>query len=418
MDTQRIKPTQALWKKYWYLLAIALCIIVGWKLSHFLGDASYMVEQDKLVTAKVERGLFEVNVRATGLLKPVNIRWVSAQVSGRIEQVFVKAGAKVQQGDVLVQLSNPEIKRELEKARWELQANNAESHAAYISLESQMLDVENSVLAAEYNYLSAKLKLDAETALMAKGNATVSALDYQKSQLTVKQQQQFWLAQQQKVLKMEQTMAATKTAHQARLGLMENNYQRVLEQVEALAVKASTAGIVQQVSLALGERTQVGSSVALIADQTVLFAELQVQEVRVKDISLGQLVSIDTRTSKISGEVSRINPAVESGMVQVDVKIVDQLPPEARPELTVDGLIVISRIDDALFVKRPVYAPSDSEIGLYKITSDQQFANKQTVKLGQSSVNKIQVLSGLALGDEIIISDTTSWQEHQQVLIN
>lgn len=418
MDTQRIIPAQTLWKKYWYLLPIVLLLFVGWKLTRVLGDASYMVEHEKLVTAKVEQGLFQVNVRATGVLKPLNIRWVSAQVSGRIEHVFVKAGAKVEQGDVLVQLSNPEIKRELEKVRWELKANKAESNAAYVTLESQLLDIENLVVAAEYNYLSAKLKLDAESALMKQGNATVSALDYQKSQLTVKQQKQFWLAQQQKVTKMQLTMSATKTAQLARLGLMENNYQRVLEQVNSLTVKASTSGVIQQVSLELGERTQIGSSVALIADQASLFAELQVQEVRVKDINIGQLVSIDTRTSQILGEVSRIDPAVKAGMVQVDVHIIDQLPAEARPELTVDGFIEISNIEDALFVRRPVYAPRHSQVGVYKITPNQRFANKKQVMLGQSSVNNIQVLSGLSVGDEIIISDTSAWQEHQQIMIN
>lgn len=418
MDRQRIQPRQALWKKYWYLLPILLLLVLAWKLSHFLGDASYMVAHDKLVTAKVEQGLFQVNVRATGVLKPQHIHWVSAQVSGRIEQVLVKAGAKVSQGDVLVRLSNPGIKRELEKARWELEANKAESYAAYVTLESQLLDVENSVLAAEYNYLTAKLKLDAETALIKQGNATVSALDYQKSQLAVKQQKQFWLAQQQKVTKMKQTMAATKTAQQARSGLMENNYQRVLEQVNSLTVTASTSGVVQQVSLALGERTQIGSSVALIADQSSLFAELQVQEVRVSDIRVGQLVNIDTRTSQLQGKVSRIDPAVKVGMVQVDVDIIDPLPAEARPELTVDGFIAISHIENTLFVRRPVYAPRDSQLGLYRIMPDQQFASKQQVMLGQSSVNNIQVLSGLNVGDEIIISDTSAWQEHQQVMIN
>jgi len=418
MDTLRIKPKQALWKKYWFIIPLLLAVFLAWKFSQYFGDASYIVEHEKLVTAKVEQGVFQVNVRATGLLKPENIRWVSAQVSGRIEQVFVKAGAKVSAGDVLVTLSNPEFERELEKARWELQANKAESNAAYVSLESQLVDIENSVVAAEYNYLSAKLKLDAETALMEQGNATVSALDYQKSQLAVKQQKQYWLAQQQKVAKMKLTMAATKQAQQARLGLMENNYQRALAQVKALSVMASTSGVIQQVSLELGERTQVGSSVALIADQSSLFAELQVQEVRVKDIKLGQTVHIDTRTSQITGKVSRIDPAVKSGMVQVDVNLIGNLPAEARPELTVDGLIEISNIENALFVNRPVFAPRDSQVDLFKLTVDQQFAEKKQVSLGQSSVNKIQVLSGLTVGDEIIISDTSSWQEHQQVLIN
>jgi multidrug resistance efflux pump len=418
MDTQRVQSKKSLWKKHWYVLAVLALIILVFLFKSRVGNASYIVEQSKLVTAKVEQGVFQVNVRATGVLKPLNIRWISAQVSGRVEQLFVKAGAKVNQGDVLVQLSNPELNRELEKVRWELLANKAESHAAYIALETQLVDIENNVVAANYSYQSAKLKLDAETALMKQGNATVSALDYQKSQLAVKQQHQYWLAQQQKVVKMKVSMQATKQAQQARLGLIENNYQRVEEQVNALQVRAFTSGVVQQVSLELGERAQVGDSVALVADQHALFAELQVQEVRARDIALGQSVTIDTRTSEIKGEVVRIDPAVKAGMVMVDIKLLDKLPTEARPELTVDGLIEVNHIDNALFVKRPVYAPRESQIGLYILSSDQQFANKQTVQLGKSSVNKIQIVSGLGVGDEIIISDTSDWQEHQEIMIN
>jgi len=418
MDIQREAVQKPLWKKYWFVLPIFILVVGTYSLRSVLGNASYFIERNALVTAKVERGDFRVNVRATGVLKPLNIRWVSSQVSGRAEQVFVKAGAKVNKGDVLVQLSNPELHRNLEKARWELEAKKAESHVAFVMLESQMVDLENSVLSAEYSYQSAKLKLDAETALLAQGNATVSALEHQRSQLTVKQQMQHWLAQQQKTEKMKANMAASKVAQQARIGLVENNYQRVKEQVASLQVRASTSGVVQEVSLQLGERAQVGDSVALVADQNTLFAELQVQEVRVRDIELGQLVTLDTRTSEIVGEVIRIDPAVKAGMVLVDIKITSELPIEARPELTVDGLIAISNIKNTLFVKRPVYAPRHTKIGLYKLSQDQQFASKHFVALGQSSVNKIQIVDGLLVGDEIIISDTSSWQEHQEIKIN
>jgi len=418
MDIQRKTAPKPLWKKYWYVLPVFILLIGTYSLRNILGNASYFIERNTVVIAKVEQGDFRVNVRATGVLKPLNIRWVSSQVSGRAEQVFVKAGAKVNKGDVLVQLSNPELHRNLEKARWELEAKKAESHVAFVMLESQMVDLTNSVLSAEYSYQSAKLKLDAETELLAQGNATVSALEYQKSQLAVKQQMQFWQAQQQKTEKMKTNMAATKIAQQARIGLVENNYQRVHEQVAALQVRSSTSGVVQQVSLELGERAQVGDSVALVADQNTLFAELQVQEVRVRDIALGQLVTIDTRTSEIIGEVIRIDPAVNAGMVLIDVKLTSNLPVEARPELTVDGLIAISNIENTLYVKRPVYAPRHTQIGLYKLSNDQQFASKFSVSLGQSSVNKIQIIDGLMVGDEIIISDTSSWQEHQEIKIN
>jgi HlyD family secretion protein len=418
MDIQREKKITPLWRKYWYVPIVLMLAFATYKLKSFMGDASFIVKQSELVTAVVEQGRFQVNVRATGVLKPVYIRWVSAQVSGRVEQAFVKAGALVSKGQILMQLSNPELHRELEKARWEFEAKKAENYAAYITLESQLLDLENSVVEADYSYQISKLKLDAETQLIAQKNATVSALDYQHSQLAVKQKNQYWLSQKQKVEKMKASLLASKTAQQARLGLVENNYQRIKDQVDALAVKGTTNGVIQQVSLALGQQVQVGGSVVLIADQRSLFAELQVQENKVSDIALGQTVVVDTRSNKISGEVIRIDPAVNNGMVQIDVQLNSELPNDARPDLTVDGLIEVSNIADTLYVKRPVFAPRYSDAGLYKLINDKEFAQKQKVKLGQSSVNQIQILSGLVVGDEIIISDTTSWQEHQEVMIN
>ena len=418
MDTVRTKVKPPLLRKYWYAVAVLILLLATYLFKNFMGSASFIVNKEELVTATVLSGKFKVNVRATGVLKPVDIRWVSSQVSGRVEQTFVKAGAHVSKGQVLMQLSNPELHRELEKARWEFEAKKAENYAAYVALQSQLLDLKNTVVEADYGYQASKLKLDAETQLFEQKNGTVSALDYQSSKLNVKQKKQFWHAQKQKVIKMEVNLNATQTAQNARLGLVENNYLRVKDQVISLAVKATTDGVVQQVSLALGEQATVGGSVALIADQRSLYAELQVQEMMVSDISLGQSVMVDTRTSEIVGEVVRIDPAVNAGMVQVDVKLNGQLPNEARPDLTVDGLIEISNIDDALYVKRPVFAPKNSKAGLYRLTEDAEFAQKQLVSLGQSSVNQIQILSGLKAGDEVIISDTSDWQEHKEIMIN
>ena len=418
MDTVRTQVKPALWRKYWYIAVILLLLLGTYFFKSFVGSASFIVNKEELVTATVLQGNFKVNVRATGVLKPVNIRWVSSQVSGRVEQAFVKAGAYVTKGQILMQLSNPELHRELEKTRWEFEAKKAENYAAYVSLESQLVDLKNSVVEADYSYQASKLKLDAETQLYKQKNGTVSALDYQSTQLNVKQKNQYWQAQKQKVIKMKANLSATQTAQYARLGLVENNYQRVQDQVASLAVKATTDGVVQQISLALGEQVVMGGSVALIADQRSLYAELQVQEIMVRDITLGQRVVVDTRTSEIIGEVIRIDPAVNAGMVQVDVKISSQLPNEARPDLTVDGSIEVSNIEGALYVKRPAFAPKNSKAGLYRLTVDAQFAQKQIVSLGQSSVNQIQILSGLKAGDQVIISDTSDWQAHQEIMIN
>ncbi len=418
MDIKRHAQQKTSWRKWLIAFAVVFIAIGAYTFKNYFGDASYFIDRDKLVTATVELGSFQVNVRATGLLKPAEIRWIASQVSGRVEQVLVKPGAYVKQGQLLVELSNPELLRELEKVMWELAAIKADNHAAYVSMESQIVDLENMVLAAEYDYQSAKLKLDAETQLIAQGNATVSQLDYKKSQLAVKQQLQFWRGQQKKLKQMASKLAATQTAQQARVELIENNYQHFQEQVALLKVRALQDGVIQQVSLELGEQTTVGRSVALIANQQKLFAELLVPEVRIQDILIGQKVTLDTRNNEIVGEISRIDPAVEGGMVKVDVKLSGVLPPNARPELTVDALIEVNHIEETLYVKRPMFAPKFSTTGLYKLIEQGNLAQKIPVQLGHSSVNQIQIKSGLSLGDEIIISDTTNWQDHQTILIN
>ena len=217
---------------------------------------------------------------------------------------------------------------------------------------------------------------------------------------------------------MQDRLKAMKESQQARLGMMESHYQRVIQQVEHLAVVATSDGIVQQVTLTLGQQASIGTGVALIADQTSLIAEVQVQELQIREVVIGQPVLIDTRKSQIAGVVSRIDPAVNSGVVQVDVSLLDTLPPEARPDLNIEALIEISHLKDTLYVKRPAFAAKFSNKALYQLSKDGAFAKKQWVKLGQSSVNRIQVLSGLTIGDTIIISDTSDWEGHSEILIH
>ncbi|QTL37783.1 efflux RND transporter periplasmic adaptor subunit [Pseudoalteromonas viridis] len=418
MDIQRELKQPARWKKLSYVLPVVVLALGYYAVQRFTGDASYFVDRETVVTAKVEQGDFQVNVRATGVLKPAEIRWVAAQVSGRVEQVLVKAGAEVTVGQLLLKLSNPQLQRELEQARWELEAARAENNATIVALESQLVELDNQVVSAELGHQAEKLKLDAETLLIEQGNATVSQLDYQKSQLAVKREQQRWQAARQKALKMRAEIAATKAAQTARSGLLENNLRRMQEQVDALQVRADKAGVVQQISLELGEQVSLGGSIALLASQQNLYAELQVPEVRVQDIQIGQSVTLDTRNNEITGTVARIDPAVENGMVLVDVALPASLPADARPELTVDAQIQVSHLSNTLYVRRPTYAPKSTQIQLYKLDEAGRFAHKTAVALGQVSVNRVQIVSGLSVGDEVIISDSSDWQDHAEIKLN
>ncbi|MGX5201500.1 efflux RND transporter periplasmic adaptor subunit [Aliikangiella sp. IMCC44632] len=418
MDIKRELRAKPAWKKYWYIAPISLLISLAVWGKSFLGDSSFVIEKDKIQIAKIEKGQFKVEVRAIGVLKPSEVLLVPTLSSGRVEQILVKPGTNVEKGQTLVKLSNPETLRELDKAQWEFQATKAEMQASIVALESQLVDLENAVDDAEYNYKSAKLKLDAESALINQGNASISKLDFQRTQLSVDRQMQRWQAQKKRKQKMIDNVNANKVAQQARLELAESKYKSVQQQLENLTVKSSMAGVVQKADLVLGQQLNIGASVATIASKDSLYAQLQVQELQIKDIQLGQQVIIDTRSSEIKGLVTRIDPSANAGLVQIDVELSSKLPGEARPELNVEGRIVTAQIENALYVKRPAFAPTNSQVTLFRVSDDHQFAYKERVQLGLSSVTHIQVLSGLDNGDSIITSDISDFQQHKQVLIN
>lgn len=418
MDIQRAIQKKPMWQTYWYVFPIILLVTASIAAKTYLGDTSFVVDRDTLQFAKVQKGEFLIEVNGIGLLKPENTQWISSEVSGRVEQILVKPGSHVSIGQQLVRLSNPELMRALQKAKWEVQATEAEMVATMVQLESQLLDLETRVDEAKFNYQSTKLKLDAESELIEAGKSSISKIEFQRTILSVDQQKQRWLAEQRRAKKMKDNISASKSAKLARLELVKSNYQSIQGQVESLNVKTQVAGTIQTIALELGQQIQTGDSIATLADHSSLIAELKVQELQVQDIAIGQPVIIDTRSSEFKGVVSRVDPRVQQGMVQVDVEISDKLPAEARPDLNIEGRIVVKKISDALFVKRPNFAPRNTEVKLFSLSNDKQFINRRQVKLGITSVSQVQINSGLSEGDYIVTTDISEYIQHQQILIN
>jgi len=176
--------------------------------------------------------------------------------------------------------------------------------------------------------------------------------------------------------------------------------------------------IVQAMPMELGQRVLVGSNLARLARSGQFIAELRVPEKQIKDVELGQSVIVDTRNSEIKGIVQRIDPIVNNGSVQVDVELIGEIPKDARPDLTVNGVIAIANIESTLFVKRPMFANEDSEAFVYLLTEEGNQADKVSIHYGQTSTQFIQITSGLALGNNIIISDVSAWEKQQTINVN
>jgi multidrug efflux pump subunit AcrA (membrane-fusion protein) len=418
MDIVKPRQKASLIQKYWYVPVLLIAVTV---LGYFVlerGSAGVAADADLLLYGDVERGALVVNIRGTGILAPREIRWIAANVEGRVERILIKPGDAVSKGELILELVNPEVVQQMEETQWELEAVEAQSRASAAELQSRLLDQKSVVIDAQLNYESAQLQLDAEATLIEGNSAAVSKLDYERSKLRAKQTFQRWEIEKERFQSMEINVAAQLNAQQANLNKMRKTLQRAEQLAEGLSVRASMDAIVQEVALEAGERISVGSNIAKLARQDELIAELRIPEVEIRDVAIGQRVIIDTRNSTVEGNVSRIDPAVSEGTVLIDVEFTEPLPADARPDLTVDGRIEVANIQDTMFVSRPLFAQSKSTTSVYRLTADGDFAERVRVRFGSGSINVIEVAEGLDPGDRIIISDVSKWSSHDRIRLD
>jgi len=187
------------------------------------------------------------------------------------------------------------------------------------------------------------------------------------------------------------------------------------QQKSAMQVRAGIDGVLQQMPVEIGQRVAAGTNLARVAQPMPLKAELRVAETQARDIAVGQLVTVDTRNGTVNGRVTRVDPAVQNGTIGVDVGFSGPLPRGARPELTVDGVIELERLDDVLYASRPVQGSDGATIGLFKLTPQGDEAVQTSVAIGRTSVSSVEIRSGLKEGDRVVLSDMSAWSEHQRI---
>ena len=390
------------------LVAIALLLAS-------LDPAAPSVDRAALWLGTVERGEMLREVRGPGVLAPREIRWIAAETSARVERIVVKPGARVTPETVILELSNPEVAEAQLAAQSALTAAEADLAAQRMTLESQALDQKANLAAVEAEYESARLQAEAEGELAGKG--IISRIQARRSALSAQTLQTRLNIERERIAKFADTTHAQLDAARARTEQLRNTAQLRQRQTEGLAVRAGIAGVLQQVPVQEGQQVAAGANLARVARPEVLMAELRIPETQMKDVSIGQPVRVDTRNGIVPGIVIRIDPAVQNGSVLVDVDLQGELPPGARPDLSVDGTIEIERLSDVLHVGRPAFGQPESQVRLFKLDPDGSRAQRVPVELGRASVNLIEVRQGLNPGDRVVLSDTSQWDAHERIRI-
>jgi len=382
-----------------------------------LRPAAPTVERATVVIDTVKRGEMVREVRGLGTLVPEEIRWIPALTAARVERLVLLPGTgRVTPDSVILELSNPELEMEALDAESQARAAEARYTELKVRLESQLLDQKAAAARVAAEAKQARLQADADAELSR--NGLIAGLTLKLSQSAAEELEHRQQIEQQRLAIAGDAIEAQLRAQQAEVEQRRSQARLRRSQVDALRVRAGIDGVLQVVPVEVGQQVAPGTNLARVARPDRLKAVIRVPETQARDVVPGQKAVVDTRNGVVEARVVRVDPAVQNGTVTVDLALVGELPRGARPDLTVDGTIELERLENALHVGRPAMGQPQSTVGLFRLVKGTDDAVRVRVRLGQASVSTIEILEGLDVGDEVILSDTSAWDTADRIRLN
>jgi HlyD family secretion protein len=415
MDIPRTPPNRRRQRTLYAVGGIVAIAIVTVALSR-LKPAAPSVEVSTLVIDSVRRGPMVREVRGPGSLAPESPNFISAVTSGRVDRVYLRPGAHVEANTVLFDMSNPDVELSLLSADQQVSAAEAALVTLRTSLATQRLSQQAAVAQTQAAYQDAERNAVAAESLAHRN--LIASYELQKDRDQAEQlRTQLAIARQQ--------LEVIAGSVDSQISLQQAQIQRLRaiaafqkNRVASMHVTAGAPGVLQDLSLEVGQWVQAGQQLAEVVQPGHLKAVLRIAETQAAEVAIGQKAAIDTRNGIVPGHVVRMDPSAQNGTVAIDVAFDGPLPQGARTDLSVEGTIEIERLNDVLYVGRPAYGQSNSTVGLFKLVEGGHYAVRVNVQLGRASVQNIEVVGGLKQGDQVILSDMSRYDAVDRVKLD
>jgi HlyD family secretion protein len=415
MDKPRANPPKKRGKLY-LAAGIIGAVVITLGLSQ-LKPAPPSVESELAWRDTVERGAMVKQIRGPGTLVPERIQIISAVTSGRVVERLVEPGTTVDANTVLLRLENPDVELQLLESQRQLTSARSELVSLTSSLESTRLLQAGAVAQLESQYREAARKDSVNEELYAK--QLIQRNQYMTDKDNLAQLKERLGFEKERLKVQTGTIDTQLAAQREQVDRLQQIVAFRQQQLQSMTVTAKAAGVLQRLgpdgNLEVGQYVLSGQELARVVQPGKLKAVLRVPETQIVEVTIGQEAEIDTRNGIITGHVVRIDPAAQTGTVGVDVSLPDDLPASARPDLSVDGRIIVDRLPDVLHVSRQQYANQNSTIGLFRLEPDGKTAVRVSVQIGAASVNEMEIKSGLNEGDIVILSDMSQWDSYDRI---
>ena len=400
------------------LLLVAIVVVCGvgyavW--STATGGKALNVEEEKITVSTVERGPFQEFIAVTGTVIPERTVFLDAIEGGRIEEIFVREGAMVDNNEPLLRLSNNDLRLRLLDSEAQLAEQESNMEQLKLQMEQQSLDLQQQIALMEYEIKRLRRQHSRQERLYEKDLVSEEAylqvkdeLDYQRRRLRLTQAafRQDSLAQRSRLSQMSTTE-----------GRLQRSYEALQSSIANLTVRAPISGQLTALNGEIGQIINSGTRIGQIDKIDSYKIRAQIDEFYIERVRRGQTAT----TQPIGGTehaltVTRVYPEVENGRFEVDLQFDDTAPEGVRRGQSIRLKLELGSPEDAVLLSRGGFYQSTGGNWAYVLTSDGE-AVRQPIRLGRQNPNYFEVLGGLEPGDRVVTSSYETFGDADRLVL-
>jgi HlyD family secretion protein len=413
----RVIERASVWQRHRALLVAGLIALIALGvLSAYLlrySGAGLSVDRARLSFATVERGSFVRDIAADGQVVAAGSPTLYADALGTVT-LKVHAGDTVPKGQVLAVIDSPDLTAKLSQEEATAVGLRIDWQRAMLDAEQKLLQLRDAFNQAQVDQKTAQRELDRSRKAYELGSYT--ELQTLKAQDSLEKAQ---FAFQQAKMNYDSQPKQNRFDIDSKKALFDRQQFLVTDlkrQVDGLSVKSPVDGQVGQVQVA--DRASVAKDAPLltVVDLSALEVEIKVTESLARDLRPGMKADLEGGGRRWAGTVSGVSPEVVAGQVTARLRFADEKPAGLRQSQRLSVRIFIDRRDKVLMVDRGAFV--DQEGGGFAYVVHGNVAERHPVRLGAASISKVEILEGLAAGDEIVISGTDAFNGAQRVILS
>jgi HlyD family secretion protein len=400
------------WKKW---LAFSLFIaLIGYAAFAVSSKAIKEVAYATLTFQAVEQGAIDVYTNAYGEFYSAKERLLTAPAMGKVAEILVRPGTKITTETIILLLTNPKLEQEVNQAKGLLAQQQAQREAFKYEQQSLRLNYQGRIADIEAEIEKAQLELSVNENLMDLGVS--SQIDLQRAKLSVKQQTKRLKFENEKLIQFVEMQGYQLTQRDITITQQESQVVLLEKQLEDMHVKGGISGSLQSLEVELGQSVQLGQSLAKVGSDLALIARLRLPQQLADQIDIGALVTINTQKGSVKAHISRIESIVTNGSVLAEAVIDSELTSNARPSLSVSAQVFVKHETNATFIKQTSGLRPRSKQSVFVKTNKNTVVQREVV-FGELSHNKLMIIEGLSIGDEIISSDTRHYERFKELTL-